>query len=213
MHGASLRIRRHTLRPGLVSLGALLLCSCSLVSTPAPDTFDLTAPRHVAIRGDGKAQIMVAEPSALQALDSDRILVRPGDRKVTYLPGAQWSDRLPRLVQARLIQTFENAHRVGMVGSPDDKFTPDASLMTDIRDFQIQTAPSPVAVVTISARLVNPVSGRIVAADLFTASVPAANVSGREASAALDQALEKVLVRIMTWTVGKVGAVPKPPVT
>jgi cholesterol transport system auxiliary component len=204
MQSVSLRIH-HRLRPGLAMLGALLLCGCSALSPPTPETFDLTAPtRHVAVRSGGRAQIVVAEPSALQAIDSNRILVRPGDGLVTYLPGAQWADRLPRLVQVRLIQTFENAHRIGMVGSPEDKFTPDVSLVTEIRDFQIQTTPSPVAVVTIAARIVNQTTGRIVAAELFTASVPAAGITGRQASAALDQALDKVLVRVMTWTVGKV---------
>ena len=38
---------------------------------------------------------MVSLPSALQALDSERILVRPKGAQVTYLPGAQWADRLP----------------------------------------------------------------------------------------------------------------------
>ncbi|MDQ0395161.1 ABC-type transport auxiliary lipoprotein family protein [Labrys monachus] len=202
MRGVSVRLR--PFRPGLVLLGASLLCGCSILSAPAPDTFDLTAPKHAAVKGNGRAQILIAEPTALQAIDSDRILIRPGDGKVTYLPGAQWADRLPRLVQARLIQTFENAHRTGMVGRPEDKFTPDASLVTEIRDFQIQAASGPVAVVTIAARIVSQTSGRIIAANLFTASVPAAGLSGQQASAALDQALDQVLVGVMTWTVGKV---------
>jgi cholesterol transport system auxiliary component len=76
--------------------------------------------------------------------------------------------------------------------------------MTQIRDFQIQTTPNPVAVVTVTARIVSASTGRIVAANLFTASVPAAGLSGRQASAALDQALDKVLVQVMGWTIGKV---------
>ena len=88
-------------------------------------------------------------------------------------------DRLPALVQARLIQTFENAHRIGMVGRPDDKFTPDAVLSTEIRDFEIEAGGNPVAVVTIAARVVSQRTGRISAASLFTARVPAAGTSGQ----------------------------------
>lgn len=190
---------------GFILAGTLLVSGCStLISSPAPTTYDLTAPTQVTARGNGRAQIMIAEPSALQALNSDRILVRPNDGQVTYLPGAQWADRLPVLVQARLIQTFENAHRIGMVGRPDDKFTPDDLLVTEIRDFQIEASGSPVAVVTIAARVVNQSTGRIAAASLFTARVPAGGMGGQQTTAALDQALRKVLIDIMAWTTAKV---------
>jgi cholesterol transport system auxiliary component len=188
----------------LAICGTLLLGGCStLISSPPPTTFDLTAPTQVTARGNGRAQIMVAEPTALQAINSDRIVVRPGSGEVTYLPGAQWADRLPVLVQARLIQTFENAHRTGMVGRPDDKFTPDALLVTEIRDFQIEAGSSPTAVVTVAARVVSQSTGRITAASLFTSRVPAAGMSGEQTTSALDQALRKVLVEVMAWTTSK----------
>jgi cholesterol transport system auxiliary component len=190
---------------GSALAGLLLLGGCSaLFPSAPPDTFDLTAPTHVSARGNGRAQILIAEPTALSALDSERILVLPGNSEVTYLPGAQWADRLPRLVQARMVQTFENAHRIGMVGRPEDKFTPDASLVTEIRDFQIEASSRPVAVVTIAARVVSQNTGRIIAANLFTARVPTNGTGGRFASAALDRALQQVLVEILAWTTGKV---------
>ena len=191
--------------PALVLCEALLLGACStLISSPTLATYDLTAPTQVAAGGNGRAQIMVAEPTALQAINSERILVHPPGGEITYLPGAQWADRLPALVQARLIQTFENAHRIGMVGRPDDKFTPDDVLSTDIRDFQIEAGGGPVAVVTIAARIVNQRTGRISAANLFSARVPAPGTNGQQATAALDQALRKVLVDILAWTTSKV---------
>jgi cholesterol transport system auxiliary component len=204
MHSVGLRPSRRSLT-GLALAGALFVGGCSaLIPSPPPDTYDLTAPTRVTARGSGRAQIMITEPTALAAIDSDRILVHPGNSEVTYLPGAQWADRLPRLVQARMVQTFENAHRIGMVGRPEDKFTPDATLVTEIRDFQIEAGGSPVAVVTIAARVVSQNTGRIVAANLFTARVPASAATGRPASAALDQALQKVLVDILAWTTAKV---------
>lgn len=188
----------------LVLSTTLLVAGCStLVSTPAPTTYDLTAPRDVSARGNSRAQIMVAEPTALQAINSDRILVHSGNGQISYLPGAQWADRLPLLVQARLIQTFENAHRIGMVGRPDDKFTPDALLVTELRDFQIETGTAPMAVVTVAARVVSQKSGRIVAADLFSARVPVAGLTGQQASNALDQALRRVLGEVMGWTTSR----------
>jgi cholesterol transport system auxiliary component len=186
------------------ALALSLLCACSGAFSSAPKTYDLTAPATLKPAGGGRAQLVVAEPSAVQVLDSDRIVIRQKEGEVSYLSGAQWADRLPGLVQARLIQTFENAKRIGSVGSPDDKLSPDATLVTEIRTFEINVAKGTVATVEISARIVNESSGRIVAANLFTASVPAAGTTGPQASAALDEALQIVLRGIVGWTSARV---------
>lgn len=149
--------------------------------------------------GGGRAQLVVAEPAALQLINSDRIIVRPKDRQVSYLSGAQWADRLPSLVQARLIQTFENGHRIGSVGRPEDKIVADATLASEIRTFEIDTSAGPTAVVEITAKIVAEGTGRILAAQLFKARVPAAGTSGPQASAALDEALQRVLRDIVVW--------------
>ena len=184
--------------PGIVL--AMLVAACS---TPTPSTFDLTAPRDVRPAQGGGAQLVVAVPSALQIIDSDRIMVRGRSDEVSYLAGAQWADRVPSLVQTRLIQTFENAKRIGFVGRPDDKIVPDATLVTDIRTFELQ-AGSSTGVVEISAKIVMEGSGRIQAAKLFSAHVPAAGASGPQASTALDQALQSVLRDIVAWASPKV---------
>ena len=95
--------RRHA----LALLAALPVAACG--GGPAPSTFDLTAPRQgLRLTGSSRSVIVVAEPTAVFALDSERIVIRTSGGELTYLPRAQWSDRLPRLVQTRLIQTFEN---------------------------------------------------------------------------------------------------------
>src|SRR4051812_9910600 len=188
----------------LAILAALLLAGLAACSTPAPTTFDLSAPSDVRpARGSG-AQLVVATPSALQVIDSDRIMVRGRNAEVSYLPGAQWADRIPSLVQTRLIQTFENAKRIGSVGRPDDKIVPDATLVTEIRSFEIDVAGGATAVVQISAKLVVESSGRIRAAQVFTARAPATGAGGPQATAALDQALQVVLRDIVAWASPKV---------
>ena len=85
---------------------ALAVASCG--GAP-PETFDLSA---ASVPGAHRlrAQIAIREPVASLDLDGQRILVRTGPETVAYLSGAQWSDRLPVLVQTRLVQTFQNAH-------------------------------------------------------------------------------------------------------
>lgn len=186
-------------KPALVVLAlaaGVLLAGCGGGS--APTTFDLTAPRDFGRIAGSRATLMVQEPTAVQALDSDRVIVRDSSGALSFLGGAQWADRVPKLVQVRLIQTFENGSRLGAVARPGDRITPDVQLLTDIRSFNIDTA-SGMAVVEITAKLVGDRTGDIRRAKVFSVRVPAGAVDGAGAVQALDQALSKVLVEIVRW--------------
>jgi cholesterol transport system auxiliary component len=184
----------------LLGLLALLAAGgCGSTGSP-PATFDLTLPPGKSTSTPGRQQIVVADPSALQPLDSDRILVTTGSA-VSYLGGAQWSDRLPRLVQARLVQAFENSGRT--VGRPGNGVSADYQVDTDIRAFGISAADSE-AVVEISAKIINARDGRIAAARVFRATAPVAAVSGKDAPPAIDQAASKVFGEMVRWVTGRV---------
>ncbi len=140
---------------------------------------------------------MVQEPSTIAALDSERVVVRAAGGELTYLPRTQWADRLPRLVQARLIQTFENRGRAA-VGRPTDRIAGDVQLIIDIRNFEVREA-SRDAYVEVAAKLVGGTSGNVTTARLFSASAPVGTIDGAGATAALDQALGRVLLDVTGW--------------
>lgn len=174
-----------------------LLAGCSSVGgTKALDTFDLTTPETVkAGPRKGKIQVLVTEPQALKALDSENIVVRNGAAQIQYLAGAQWSDRLPKIVQARLIQTFEKSGRFGGVGRPGEGLAIDYQVITEIRAFGIEDG---VAVVEIGAKLLNDRNGVVRSSKTFEASVRA----GAGANAfveALDQAFSGVAADLVAW--------------
>ena len=184
-------------RLGAALSAGLLLAACSSGAPPA--TFDLTAPRDGIAAGRGRGLLVVAEPQALAALDSNRILIRTSDGGIAYLPDAQWSDRLPKLLQVRLIQTFENGSRLQAVGRPGDRLVPAAQLNSEIRTFGIDEKTGE-AVVEISVKIVNDRTGRILAGQLFTSRVPSGgSASGPVATAALDLATQSLLRDIVRW--------------
>jgi cholesterol transport system auxiliary component len=160
-------------------------------------TYDLTAPGNIGKAGGLGGQLVVNEPTAVQALDTDRILVRDNGA-LAYLPDAQWADRLPRLFQTRLIQTFENASRLGSVGRPGDRVVADYALNADIRAFGIEAATG-LAVVEVTVRVVSDRTGRVASARAFSARVPVASITGPAAAAALDEAMSQVLRDIVRW--------------
>lgn len=174
----------------------------SLFSRP-PATFDLTAaqtfPRH---SGSARGQLIIAEPTALAILDSEKIVVRPAKGELGYLGGTQWSDRLPKLLQARIVQSFENASRLRAVGRPGERMTADFQLVTDVRAFGVALADNGTfAEVEISAKVVADKSGRIVAGRVFRASVPAASSDGTQVVIALDEAFHRVVIEMILWAV------------
>ena len=179
----------------IVVTGSLAACS-----TPPSPTFDLSAAKDtVARRGRIGGQLIVYEPVALAAYDSDRVVVKGGSQGLAYLPGAQWADRLPRLVQTRIIQSFENANHFRSVGRPGDQITATTVLNSEIRAFQIDDQTR-MAVVEISAKIIAPTSGQILKAELFRASTPVSAIDATGATAALDESLRSVLQQIVNWS-------------
>jgi cholesterol transport system auxiliary component len=176
---------------------ALLVGACS---GGAPlETYDLAAVNAPRTSGVVRGQVIVIEPVASTALETDRILVRPQPESLAYLTGAKWSARLPSLVQTRLIQSVENSRSLKAVGRPGDHLTADYDLTSEIRNFEIDVQSNE-AVVQIAARLVSDTTGRVIAAEIFTARVPASANDSAAAANALDQALGQVMGEIVAWT-------------
>lgn len=171
-----------------------LAAACS--GGPAPTTFDLTLPDRIGRASPGRSQLVVAEPSALQQLDSERILVRGADNTVSFIGGAQWSDRLPRLVQFRIVQAFENTGRA--VGRAGAGINGDLGLIGELRAFHLDAGRGEV-VVEYSARLVDATSSRIMAAQIFRATEPVSGDNPGQVAGALDRALQDVLGQLVRW--------------
>lgn len=190
---------RRSLAAAALAVGAVLtLAACS---GPPPATYDLSAPRESLRAPRLSGALAIAEPTAILPIDSDRIVVRTGADAVAYLSGAQWSDRLPRLVQTRLIEAFENAGLVGRVGRPG--MVAAYSLATELRRFEVDVTRNE-AVIEISAKLVADRSGRVVAAQVFTATSPAPATQGGQAAIALDAALGEAMRRVLVWTTSRI---------
>jgi phospholipid/cholesterol/gamma-HCH transport system substrate-binding protein len=169
-----------------------------------PAIYDLTpATAFPQIAKTIKTQLVVPDPSAIILFDSQKILVRNEEGTYTSVNNAQWADNLPKLIQARLVQSFENARQINAVSRPLDQLNAAYRLELVIRSFQIALAPAPKAVVDMTARLVSD-KGAVADARVFTASVPAKSAEAPDAVAALNQAFLQVATDIVTWTVGAI---------
>ncbi|MGX7873010.1 ABC-type transport auxiliary lipoprotein family protein [Mesorhizobium sp. ORM6] len=185
-----------------VALLALALASCAALpgGGPAPiDTFELSAP-SVDAHGHSRRQILIAQPSALKALDSQNIVIKPSDRSIQYLKGAQWADRLPLIVQARLAETFQRSGSFAGVGKPGEGLAIDYQVIVEVRSFEVRVDGGEHAEVDLFVRILNDRNGEVRASKSFNASAP---VSGRGNPAyvsALDNAFGDAAKQIVRWT-------------
>src|SRR5690606_5385665 len=120
--------------------------------------YELTAPDPASTGRRSGSQILVAEPTALKALDSENIVIKPSPAVIQYLSGSQWADRLPRIVQARLAETFQRSGRIG-VGRPGEGLAIDYQLIIDIRSFEIRLDGGDRADIELYVRILNDRTG------------------------------------------------------
>lgn len=180
----------------------IVLMSLSACGTAAKnDTFDLSASSLASTDGRSlkNRQILVPEPTALKTLDSENIVVRLSSSEVQYLASSQWSDRLPKLVQSKLVEAFENTGKLGGVGRPGQGLAIDYQVVTDIRSFEIDTKGN-VAVVEISVKILNDRNGTIKAQQSFKAETRSSGSTNAAFVKSLDGAFAAVSRQIVDWT-------------
>ena len=170
-------------------------------TTPPPKiTYDLRAPQDLgAVTKTLKGQLAIPEPTAVTMLQTQRFLFSPA-REVPNFAEAMWSDSIPRLLQARLIESFENydiAHaplRAADVGQTGYQ------LLIDVRRFRIATEAAPTAEIALSARILDK-DGKIIASRLFEESEKFEQLDPPAAVSAFDDAFARLAKGVLAWTV------------
>ena len=176
--------------------------------TPAT-VYDLHAPKTFPppVR-PAAGQLVVPDPTALVALETQRLLVRTAGGGVAFGNG-QWSDSVPKLFQAKIIEALESSGYLSAVGRPMDGLTADFQLLIDVRSFHVAAGAAPSAEVEFAAKVLDG-TGRIVATRVFAAKAPAQSVDAPAAIAALDEAFGKAVTDLVVWT-ATLGHGPAPP--
>ncbi len=183
-----------------ISLLAVLLSGCASLKE-APATFELSAPPPASTRSAAtRSQILIPEPTAAKSLDSQQIVIRPTPQTIETLGASQWSDRLPRLVQLRLLQAFQNTGRVGAVGVPGQGLAIDYQIVTELRRFEVTVDGGATAVVEMSVKALNDRTGVVRSTRIFRGTAPVTGAGNPAYVAALDQAFGQVADEIVAWT-------------
>jgi phospholipid/cholesterol/gamma-HCH transport system substrate-binding protein len=179
-----------------------------MVGSPAkasPTIYDLPAPTEFPpLDKSPSAQLIVMEPTAILLLDTQKVLVRSETGGNDSFPDSQWSDSLPKLFQARIVQGFENA-KYGIVDRDVDGLGSKFRLLIDIRSVRLLASSAPIAEVEFGAKIVD-ADGKIVDARLFRATQSAEAISASAAAKAIAVAFGQAVTDLVGWTMTIVGA-------
>lgn len=199
---------------GFMAAGLALLAGCasmvdSLTPTETALIFDLAPLDEAAVKGRRAGfSLSVSEPRAAAILDNDKVLVRPSPVVVQYYGDIIWADRIPKLVQRRVVQAFEDSKRVRSVAPRSDGFSSQYDLLIEIRDFHIEPSlrenpivAKPIRVkVTFFAKLVSERAARVVRSQKITKTVEVMVENRENIALAFNQAFAEATVSLVNWT-------------
>lgn len=169
------------------------------VSPPRKITFDLkAADQFEGTHRPLEAGLTIAEPTAIARLQTQRFLFASDDDPHDDFANVQWSDSLPALVQAKLLQSFENYDIAHAPTRGDALSEGGTRLLIDLRQFEIISAPGPKAAIALSAKLVDG-AGHVKAARLFQQTAPVQTLSPTDAVSAFNQAFEALAGQLVLW--------------
>jgi phospholipid/cholesterol/gamma-HCH transport system substrate-binding protein len=159
--------------------------------------YDLAAPKTFPSMDKPRSPLIIADPASLLMFETRKILVRPGGNEDPTFAGAEWSDSTPKLVQQKIIQSFENAGLA--VARSSENVTADNQLFLDLRKFQLSASATPSAEVEFGAKIVS-TNGRLLGTRVFECSSTAKVVNAAATAEALNEAFGKCATQLVQWT-------------
>jgi phospholipid/cholesterol/gamma-HCH transport system substrate-binding protein len=166
-------------------------------------TYDLRAPESLGPAGKiPSGQLSIPEPTAVAMLQTQRMLFAPA-RDIPGFAEFLWADSIPKLLQARLIDSFENYDIAHAPLRASDIGQADYQLLIDIRRFRIATEGEPAAEIGLSARIVDK-TGKVLASRLIEVSERLDRIEPAAAVEAFNVAFARLAKELIGWTVQSV---------
>ena len=155
-------------------------------------------------------QLSVEPPAAAANINTGRIAIAMSPTSSDYYSKTAWTDRAPLMVQTRIVDSFENSHKIIAVARDSFSIRPNYVLQTDLRHFEALYfyGGTPIVQVRIVAKLVRMPDRQIVGVATFERCVRARADKVPKVVEAFDQALGSVLKRLVAWTLKAAPARP-----
>jgi cholesterol transport system auxiliary component len=188
----------------LPGLGLLSACDLTVPGQRPPPTLYRLTPKSTFSEDLPTVtwQLVLEPPLANAGLNSTRIGLQRTPTLFEYYARANWADRAPLMVQTLMIESFENSGRIVSIGRESAGLRADFILKTELREFQSEyyTTSLPNVRVAVTAKLVKMPRRAIIGSETFEHLVEAETDQMEKIVDAFDQALGKVMRRLVEWT-------------
>jgi cholesterol transport system auxiliary component len=192
---------------------ALLLGGCELIKAAEEPTDLYTITPKSTFEPDMPSvlwQLTVEVPVASAYLNTSRIAISQSPTSSDYYSKTGWTDRAPLMVQTRIVDSFENSHKIVAVARESIGLRPNYVLQSDLRNFEAMYfyGPLPIAHVRLVAKMVRMPDRQIIAVATFERCVKARADKVPKVVSAFDQALGSVMKQLVAWTLKAAPARP-----
>lgn len=208
-------MKRRVLCRMMVATAAAALAGCALPGSGEPPQLYSLTPKST-FDPDLPAvdwQLIVERPITSAGLNSQRIALQRTPVTLDYFAHASWTDTAPQLVQSLLIESFENTGKIRAVSREATQLRADYVLQLELREFQAESDPAgqpPLVRVRLNAKLIRMPDRTIVGSDTVERTARAAKGDLPNVVLAFDDALGKVMKRIVEWTLKAPGTTARP---
>jgi phospholipid/cholesterol/gamma-HCH transport system substrate-binding protein len=171
-----------------------------VTAPPQKITYDLSAPNNLGPANKTlKGPLAIPEPTAVAMLETQRFLFSPAGDYPEFAE-AMWADAIPKLLQARLIEGFENYDLAHAPLRTTDFGQADYQMLIDVRRFRIALESEPAAEIVLSVKVVDK-NGAVIASRLFQENEKLAKLDPPAAAAAFNAAFDRMAKDVIAWTV------------
>ena len=118
---------------------ALLLGGCQLINAAEEPTDLYTITPKSTFEPDMPSvfwQLAVEVPNASAFLNTSRIAIAQSPTSSDYYAKTGWTDRAPLMVQTRIVDSFENSHKIIAVARESIGLRANYVLQSDLRNFE-----------------------------------------------------------------------------
>ena len=185
----------------------LLLAGCAAISSLEAaseplEIYELRTPKVPQSASRRNIEIVIAEPTTTGALATERIMIRPTPLQAQYLPGVRWADTAPVMVQTLMVRSLAETDAFGSVGRGPVGAVPDFTALSELTDFQAETAEvesTAIVRVRMVMRLVRESDAKVVATRTFSIAATAGSTDTEAIVAAFDESISRLLPPLVSW--------------
>ncbi len=148
-------------------------------------------------------QLILEPPIADASLNTTRVALQRDPTQLEYYARSSWTDLAPQMVQTLMVESFENSGRIVSIGREAIGLRADFVLKSELREFQAEyfEGGNPKVRVAINVKLVKMPKRSIVGSTNLEHLSQAEAKLMPDIIVAFDEALGKVLRRLVEWTI------------